>query len=66
MCLSNVWEALRGGQRAVHNGQRLQGVALCIDGRLQAHQLVQDAQRYLCSLHTVDGACKAVGVMMWE
>ena len=55
--LYNVWQTLRRCQRAVHNGQRLQRVAISIHRRLQQYKLVQDAQSHLGNLHTVDAAC---------
>ena len=55
--LCNVWQTLRRRQRAMHNGQRLQRVAVSINGRLQPYKLVQDAQSNLSNLHTIDAAC---------
>lgn len=64
--LCDVGQAWRGRQGAVHNGQRLQGIALSIDCRLQPHQLMQDAQRALCGLHTAQAACSITELRILE
>ena len=57
--LRNVGQALRGGERAVDEGQRLEGIAGLIHRRLHAHELVQDAQGHLRRLHAAHAACSA-------
>ena len=64
--LCDVEKAWRGSQGAVHDGQRLQGAALYIDGRLQPHQLMQDAQRALCRLHAAQAACSITELRILE